>query len=99
MRKVTVTVPWQEGLHLRPTVQLVRVAKTFRSTISLKCGPNLADSRSVLSIMLLCASMGTVLEVEVSGEDEQQAAEALKLVFIGDGEGQNDEGFSEMRQG
>jgi phosphotransferase system HPr (HPr) family protein len=84
MKKVTVTIPWREGLHLRPTVELVKLAKSFRSTISLQCGAKLADARSVLSIMLLCASMGTVLDVEVTGDDEQQAAEAVESVFVSD---------------
>jgi phosphotransferase system HPr (HPr) family protein len=82
MKKVTVTIPWNEGLHLRPTVQLVRIAKSFQSTILLKCGAKFADARSVLSIMLLCASMGAVLELEVSGPDEQQAADEVESIFV-----------------
>ncbi len=81
MKKVTVTIPWPEGLHLRPTVEVVRLARTFRSSIFLKCGAKLADARSVLSIMLLAASMGTTLVVEVNGEDEQKAVEAVESIF------------------
>ena len=84
MKKVTVTIPWREGLHLRPAVELVKLAKTFRSNISLQCGSKFADARSVLSVMLLCASMGTVLSVEAHGEDEQQAVEAVESVFATD---------------
>lgn len=87
MKKVTVIIPWREGLHLRPAVELVRLAKSFRSTISLQCGPQLADARSVLSVMLLCATMGAVLDVEVTGDDEQQAAEAVESVFSTDSKG------------
>ena len=84
MKKVTVTIPWQEGLHLRPAVELVRLAGSFRSNILLRCGAKLADARSVLSVMILAATMGTVLEVEVHGEDEQQAIEAVESVFSSD---------------
>jgi phosphotransferase system HPr (HPr) family protein len=68
-------------LHLRPAVKLVQVAKRFQSTIHLRCGEKIADLRSFLSIMALCATMGTGLDVEAVGEDEQDAARAVAQFF------------------
>ncbi len=81
MRHSEVVVPWREGLHLRKAAILVRAAQKFRSTILLRSGGQIADLRSILSILALCATMGTTLTLETSGEDEQDAAQALEQVF------------------
>jgi len=81
MKQLRVVVPWREGLHLRPAAQLILVAKKFRSTISLKCGERIGDLRSILSIIALCATMGMPIDVEATGEDEQEAAQAIEQVF------------------
>lgn len=81
MRKIEVTVPWSEGLHLRFAAKLVQLAKSFTSRISLQRGALKAEASSILSIVLLCAAMNTTLEVEVAGPDEAAAAEALQKFF------------------
>ena len=83
VKRSTVTVPWPDGLHLRYAVKLVKMAQGFRSTISLKCGGKIADLRSIISIVTLCATMGTVIDVEVAGEDEQAAAQSVEQIFLG----------------
>jgi phosphocarrier protein HPr len=83
MQHAKVTVPWREGLHLRYAVKLVKMARGFRSTILLKCDGEIADLRSIISILALCATMGTVIDVEVAGEDEQDAAQSVEQIFLG----------------
>lgn len=74
-------VRWNEGLHLRRAAQLVKVAQRFHSRIQLKCGGKIADLRSVISIVALCATVGTTLELEVVGDDELEAAQTMEQVF------------------
>ena len=81
MKHSEVVVPWREGLHLRTAAALVRAAQNFRSTILLKSGGKIADLRSILSILALCATMGTTLTVEASGDDEQDATQAIEQAF------------------
>jgi phosphocarrier protein HPr len=81
MKRAKVIVPWTEGLHLRRAAQLVKVAQRFRSNLQLKCGGRIADLRSIVSVLALCASLGTVLELEVTGEDEREAAATVEQVF------------------
>jgi phosphocarrier protein len=76
-----VTVPWEKGLHLRAAVRLVRLAQGFQSTISVRCQNQVANLRSIVSIVSLCAVMGTVLDFEITGDDEQAAASAVEQVF------------------
>ena len=81
MKRSRVVVSWHEGLHLRPAAKLMQVAQRFRSTIFLKCGGRIADLRSLLSIIALCATMGTPLDIEATGEDEEDAAQVVEQVF------------------
>jgi phosphocarrier protein HPr len=71
----------REGLHLRTAASLVHLSKRFRSTIFLKCGKKVADLRSVLSILSLCATMGTAVDIEATGEDEHDATRAVEQVL------------------
>ena len=81
MKRIQVVIPWPQGLHLRPAADLVRLAGRFRAAIRLSCGERIADARSLMSVLLLCAVAGTALEVEVSGDDEEMAIEAVASVF------------------
>ena len=74
-------------MHLRPAARLVRLAQTFRSTILLKCGDKLADARSIVSILLLTASMNALIDIEATGDDEANAAQAIEQIFSSDDDG------------
>ncbi len=76
-----VHIPWKEGLHLRPAAKLVKCARIFQSSISLKVNDRLADARSILAVMLLCATFGAVVDLEASGTDEAEALAAVTAVF------------------
>ncbi len=71
------------GLHARAAAQLVRLAGKFSSKIIIKRTDNnlFADAKSILSVLTLAASKGTVLILEVKGEDEQNAFEEIKTLF------------------
>ncbi len=86
MKRTTVVVPWRDGLHLVPAGELVRLAGRFRSAIHLRRGGRIADARRLFSVVALCATMGTALVLEVSGEDEGPALETLRQVFSSAGD-------------
>ena len=81
MKTTTVIVPWQEGMHLRRAGNLVKLATQFRSSILCRLGERVADARSVLSILILCAGLGATLEIEASGPDEREAIQAVDTFF------------------
>jgi phosphotransferase system HPr (HPr) family protein len=82
MKTTTVIVPWQEGMHLRRAGNLVKLATQFRSSILCRLGERVADARSVLSILILCAGLGATLEIEASGPDEREAIQAIDAFFV-----------------
>lgn len=82
MKLTKVVVLWPDGLHLRHAVKLMKAAAQFQSTVRLKCGDKIADVRSIISLIALCATIGTTLEVEVSGADEADATQTVEQIFL-----------------
>ena len=75
------------GLHARAAANLVRVASQFKSSLTLQRldgNAEEADAKSILSILTLAASRGTDLKIIASGEDEQEALEAVVSLFSRD---------------
>ncbi len=75
-----VTVPNQEGLHARPVMRFVDLASKYKSTVSvtnLSRGCEAVDGKSAMQMMLLEATQGSLLKIETSGEDAQEAVDSL----------------------
>lgn len=69
------------GLHARAAAKLVAVAAHYSSSIQIGKDGQLVDAKSIMSVMLLAASKGTVLSVEISGSDEQEAWRAIETLI------------------
>jgi phosphocarrier protein NPr len=73
MRSTTLTLINPLGLHARAASKFVDVAKSYSSRVTLgKDGKNV-DGKSIMSLLLLGAPVGTQLELTVDGEDEDVA--------------------------
>jgi len=81
MKQTQVRIPWKKGLHMRPAARLVRLARASKSVVCLKVGEKVADARSILAILLLCAVAGMVVDLEIHGEDEDAVLESITRVF------------------
>jgi phosphocarrier protein HPr len=82
-----VTVRNRLGLHARAAARFVHEANRFRARVTLARDGRVMDGKSILGILLLAASQGTVLELGADGQDEQDAVAALAaLVESGFGE-------------
>jgi phosphotransferase system HPr (HPr) family protein len=74
-RTVVVTNP--QGLHARPADMFVKLASRFESKIELVKDSERVDGKSILAILTLAASEGTMLSIEATGRDAEQALDAL----------------------
>ena len=83
MREASVNVVNRLGLHARAAAKLVRTAAKFKSRIILVEPQRdlTADAKSILSILSLSASMGTILSLKAEGEDEITAINEVILLF------------------
>jgi phosphocarrier protein HPr len=84
MPEANIKIINQLGLHARAAAKLVRLAGTFKSRVTLMRLDNnvVADAKSILSVLTLAASKGTVLQLTVEGADEQKAFDAVKEIFV-----------------
>src|SRR5687767_8759539 len=71
------------GLHARLAAQIVHLSSRFSSSVSLAFKGRKADARNVLAVMLLSASVGSTISIEVSGPDEAEALDALSNLIGG----------------
>ena len=77
------------GLHARASAKLTKLAGSFPCEVFLSRGERRINAKSIMGVMMLAAGMGTEVELETSGEREQEAMDAL-LALIADkfGEGE-----------
>lgn len=91
------TIPNKYGLHARPAMQFVEVANKFASKIEVSNGTLAVDAKSIMSVMRLAGTKGTLLRITADGDDAQAAAEALaNLITEGFGEMEDPEGTPEI---
>jgi len=89
MIKTTVTISNKLGLHARASAKLTKLAGGFRSDVFMSRNGRRVNAKSIMGVMMLAAGLGTDVEVETAGEDEQAALDAI-VALINDkfGEGQ-----------
>ncbi len=77
MIKTKLTILNKAGLHARAAAKMVSLTARFASNIQIG-QDKLVDGKSILSLMMLEASKGTVLNLHVEGDDEDQVVQALQ---------------------
>lgn len=83
------TIVNERGLHARAASKLSTLASSFACTITISGGEQAAVSaKSVMGILLLCATKGTEVEVMAEGTHAEEAVRALgALIAAGFDEG------------
>lgn len=75
------TIQNKLGLHTRAAAKLVDTAKKFESKIELIFRDRLVDCKSIMGVITLGAQKDNVIDVIITGNDEQDALKAiLKLI-------------------
>ena len=89
MIKSSITISNKLGLHARASAKLTKLAGGFKSEIHLSRNGRRVNAKSIMGVMMLAAGIGSEVEIEVDGSDEQQAMDALRgLVEAKFGEGE-----------
>ena len=81
MRSTTLTLINPLGLHARAASKLVDVAKSFASSVTLTKGGKDVDGKSIMSLLLLGAPVGSQLELTVEGDDEEAALAGISALI------------------
>ena len=72
-----VTVNNQVGLHARPATFFIQKANEFRSTITVEKENRKVNAKSLLGVLSLGITKGTVINISAEGSDEEEAVNAL----------------------
>lgn len=84
-----VTISNKLGLHARASAKLTKLAASFQCAVHMSRNGRRINAKSIMGVMMLAAGLGSEVEIECDGADEEQAMVAL-LALINDkfGEGQ-----------
>jgi phosphocarrier protein HPr len=77
------------GLHARASAKLTQVASSFKSGVWITRGGRRVNAKSIMGVMMLAAGLGSTVELETDGPDEQEALDTLEKLFMdrfGEGE-------------
>ena len=89
MIKTSINISNKLGLHARASAKLTKLAGSFESEVFMSRNDRRVNAKSIMGVMMLAAGIGSVVEIEVNGPDEEAAMTAL-TALIDDkfGEGQ-----------
>jgi phosphocarrier protein len=89
MIRTTATISNKLGLHARASAKLTKLAGSFQCEVHMARNGRRINAKSIMGVMMLAAGLGSEVELETDGPDEQPAMDAL-LALINDkfGEGQ-----------
>lgn len=65
------------GLHARAATKLVQLAARFPCEVVVSNGGQNANAKSVMGVLLLCGSKGTVVEVTATGARAEECVSAI----------------------
>ena len=89
MVKTRIRISNKLGLHARASAKLTKLASGFQSEVFMSRNERRVNAKSIMGVMMLAAGLGTEVEVETDGPDEQAAMDALLALIDGKfGEGQ-----------
>jgi len=65
------------GLHARAATKLVQLASKYPCDVQLSHQGQSANAKSVMGVLLLCGSKGTVVEVTATGARADECVKAI----------------------
>ena len=89
MIKIRTNISNKLGLHARASAKFTKLAGSFPCEVWMSKGERRVNAKSIMGVMMLAAGIGSTVEIETDGNQEQAAMDAL-LALIADkfGEGE-----------
>lgn len=71
----------EQGIHARPATNIVQAANHYTSTITIIFNGVSADLKSIMGVLSLGVTRGSLVSIHIEGEDEVEAMKAItKLI-------------------
>jgi phosphocarrier protein HPr len=87
--KKSVTISNKLGLHARASAKLTKLAGSFPCEVWLSRGDRRINAKSIMGVMMLAAGLGSTVELETGGPQEEEAMDAIVQLMndkFGEGE-------------
>ena len=89
MIKKSVTISNKLGLHARASAKLTKLAGSVPCEVWLSRGDRRINAKSIMGVMMLAAGLGSTVELETNGQQEEEAMNAIVQLMddkFGEGE-------------
>ena len=89
MIKTSVTISNKLGLHARASAKLTKLAGSYPCDVWIARGDRRVNAKSIMGVMMLAAGLGSTVDLETEGAQEQEAMDALVALMndkFGEGE-------------
>ena len=73
----TTTIVNKLGLHARASAKITKLAGSFPCEVWMTRGERRVNAKSIMGVMMLAAGIGAEVQLETSGDREQEAMDAL----------------------
>jgi len=84
-----VTISNKLGLHARASAKLTKLAGSYPCEVWLSRGDRRINAKSIMGVMMLAAGLGSTVELETNGQQEEEAMNAIVQLMddkFGEGE-------------
>jgi len=84
-----VTISNKLGLHARASAKLTKLAGSYPCDVWIARGDRRVNAKSIMGVMMLAAGLGSTVDLETEGAQEQEAMDALVALMndkFGEGE-------------
>jgi phosphocarrier protein len=81
MLKRTITISNKLGLHARASAKLTAAASKFESGVWISRNGRRVNAKSIMGVMMLAAGLGSTIELEAEGPDEDAAMGTIEALF------------------
>ena len=81
MIKRTIKISNKLGLHARASAKLTQMASKFQSAVWISRNGRRVNAKSIMGVMMLAAGLGSTVELETDGADEEAAGAAIEKLF------------------
>jgi phosphocarrier protein HPr len=81
VQKQAVPIVNKLGLHARASAKLTQTAARFPCSVAISRNGRRVNAKSIMGVMMLAAGIGSTIEIETDGPQEDEAMAALvKLI-------------------
>lgn len=69
------------GMHARAAAKFVKLATSFKSNIDIEKDSRRVNAKSIMGVMMLAASKGSIVTLHANGSDAEKSLNALEQLI------------------